>query len=111
MAAELLDHGQELTLRTRRGADLVFTLTLKDGGGSIIDITGATTTGRIYSAGQPDVAIPATVNGPAGQITVHLTAATTKQLPQDSQYVFAYILAGVVKPLIFGAFEVSQGFL
>jgi hypothetical protein len=113
MTAELLDHGQELTLRTRRGADFVFTLTLTDDSDVPIDITGATVIGRVFAPGQADVQLStgSSVDGPAGQITIRVAATQTKQMVQDWQYTLGYLLGGVRKALLFGKFFVSQEFV
>ncbi len=111
MPPAIVDHGQELTLRTRRGADLVFAVTLQNPPGTPIDITGATIVGRIFAPGQADIPIAGVVDGPAGKLTVTVPATTTKQMAQDWNYALGMSLAGVVKMLTFGAFQVSQDFV
>lgn len=108
--AEILDHGQQLDLRTRRGADFAIVLTLLDApNGSPINLTGASGVGRIFSTGQADVIPTFAVNASAGQLTVSVSAGKTLNMVQDWQYVVGYKDAnGATHPLIFGAFKVSQ---
>lgn len=108
--AEILDHGQQLDLRTRRGADFALDLTLYTDDAETIplDITGATVVSRIFAPGQPDMVFGGSVDGPSGVITVSLTAAQTLNMPQDWQYVLGFKLAGATRALLFGAFRVAQ---
>lgn len=109
MAAEILDHGQQLDLRTRRGADFALLLTLLDApAGDPIDLTGASVVGRIFAPGQADVNWAAVVDGPAGQITISVPAGKTENMIQDWAYTLGYKLSGATKPLLFGAFRVAQ---
>lgn len=109
LMAEIADHGQQLDLRTRRGADFSVLLTLLDApGGSPIDLTGATVVSRIFAPGSPDVVFQYSVDGPAGQITLTVNAATTRNMLQNWQYTAGYKLAGQTHPLLFGQFLVSQ---
>lgn len=107
--SEILDHGQQLDLRTRRGADFSLLLTLLDApGGSPVDITGAVVVGRISAPGQADVQWSGVIDGPAGQITVSVVAGRTLTMVQDWQYTLGYKLSGSTKALLFGAFRVAQ---
>ena len=109
--AEILDHGQQLDIRTRRGADFSRTITLYDAplpGGSPIDITGALVVGRIFAPGFADIAWDYSVDGPAGQLVISVPAARTRNMVQDWQYTLGYKLDGATKALLFGAFRVAQ---
>lgn len=110
--AEILDHGQQLDLRTRRGADFELPITLLTEplpAGVPVDITGSTCVSRIFSAGQPDIVFSAVVAGPTGTITISLSAGQTLAMTQDWQYVMGYKDAsGSTRALLFGAFRVSQ---
>lgn len=108
--AEILSHGQQLDLRTRRGADFSLVIQLwTDAGHTIpVDLTGATCVSRIFATGQADVVFDASIDGPAGSITIAVPAGRTQGMPQDWQYVLGYKLAGATTPLIFGAFRVAQ---
>lgn len=109
--AEILQHGQELHLRTRRGVDFGLKLTLLTAplpGGTPIDITGAVVASRIFATGQPDTLFDATVDGVNGVITILVPAGRTLNMVQDWQYVVAYKLAGKTTPLIYGNFKVAQ---
>lgn len=111
---EIDDHGQSLTLRTRRGADLRLQLFIGDANSvdpdnpDPINLTGATVISRIFADGQAGVVFAYTVDGPAGTITLQLTAAQTLNMQQDWNYVLAYKLAGITQPLLFGPLFVSQ---
>ena len=105
--AEVDDHGQSLTLRTRRGADLRLLLELTDAStGAPFDLTGASVTSRIFAPGQPTIAFEYTIT--ANTITVQLTAARTLSMTQDWEYTLGYRLNGVTQPLLFGPLFVSQ---
>jgi hypothetical protein len=110
--SEIADHGQQLTLRTRRGADFALLLTLLDApapGGSPLDLTGATVVGRVFAHDRADLTFASSVNGPAGEITIGLSAAQTMNMSQDWQYVLGYKdAAGATHPLLFGQLFVSQ---
>lgn len=107
--AEIDDHGQSLTLRTRRGADFVFELALTDTDDNPIDMTGAVLVSRIFAAGQPQLEFAYVVGGVDDNIfTATLTAAQTLNMSQDWNYVIGYRLAGVTQPLLFGPLFVSQ---
>lgn len=111
MPDEILDHGQELTLRARRGADFALSITLTDDLDVPINLTGAVIVGRIFAAGQPDVLISGSVDGPAGKLTISVSAARTKQMVPDWRYVLGYTLSGSTKAILFGNFFVSQEFI
>lgn len=109
--AEILDHGQQLDLRTRRGADFVLDVILytDDTETTPVDITGATVVGRIFAPGQPDVQWQGSVDGPAGTLTVALSAGVTLNMQQDWSYTMGYRSAGgQVTALLFGFFRVAQ---
>lgn len=108
--AEILQHGQQLDLRTRRGADFGLKLRLqtKDATPLPIDISGAVVVSRIFAPGQADQVFGSIVDGPSGTITLLVAAGVTKNMVQDWQYVLAYKLAGTTTPLLFGAFRVAQ---
>lgn len=112
--AEIDDRGQNLTLRTRRGADLRFELFVGDANSpdpdnlDPIDLTGATLVSRIFAPGLAGFLFGYTIDGPAGTIVVTLTAAQTINMAQDWQYVIAYKLAGITQPLLYGPLFVSQ---
>lgn len=105
--AEIDDQGQNLSLRTRRGADLRLLLELTNADtGAPFDLTGASVTSRIFAPGQPTVAFEYTIS--ANTITIQLTAARTLNMTQDWEYTLGYRLAGVTQPLLFGPLFVSQ---
>lgn len=112
MSAEILDHGQQLDLRTRRGADFELLISLLDvplPAGVPVDITGSTGVSRIFCPGQPDIVFSAVVDGPAGTITISLSAGQTLSMTQDWQYTMGYKnAAGRTRALLFGALRVSQ---
>lgn len=111
--AEIADHGLNLDLRTRRGADFALTLVLRDApvgeGGVLIDVTGSIAVTRIFAPGQADVNFGYAVSGPAGTITISLNAAQTMNMQQTWAYVVGYKnAAGATRALLFGSFFVSQ---
>lgn len=108
--AEILDHGQQLDLRTRRGADFGLPVLLLDApGGSPINIAGATAVSRIFAPGQADVVFDYSIDGPGGTITIGVPAGRTRNMQQEWQYVLGYKdAAGATHPLLFGAFRVAQ---
>jgi hypothetical protein len=110
VADEILDHGQQLDLRTRRGADFSLKITqlVSRGPDVPLDITGASVVGRIASPGLPDIAWNYVVDGPAGVLTVSVPAGRTLAMVQDWTYTLGMKLAGVTTPLLFGSFRVSQ---
>lgn len=107
---ELLLHGQQLDLRTRRGADFAFVLTLytDETLTTPLDITGAVVIGRIFAPNQSDVPWDGSVDGPAGAITLSVPAGRTLNMVQDWAFTLGYRLAGSSVPLLFGAFRVAQ---
>jgi len=107
---EITDHGQSLTLRTRRGADFVLGLAMIDSVTTDpIDLTGATVVSRIFAQGQAGFVFDYSIGGVDNNvITVTLTAARTLSMTQDWEYVLGYKLAGITKALLFGPLYVSQ---
>lgn len=112
MADALLDQGQEMQVRTRRGADLAFSITLTDPDtGDPIDITGATVRSRVFRDDAPDETMVGFVDGPAGIISISLAASRTRNMARDWRYVIAYALAGKTRSLLYGPFFVEQDFV
>lgn len=108
--AEISDHGQSLTLRTRRGADLRFELQLTDADTTDpIDLTGAVLVSRIFANGKPTEVFDYSIGGvDSNVITCTLTAATTLNMVQDWNYVLGYKLGGYTHALLFGLLFVAQ---
>ena len=108
---EILDHGQQLDLRTRRGADFVLDVLLfEDEAETIpVDLTGASVVGRIFAPGFPDVQWDSAVDGPAGLLTISVPKERTRNMVQDWEYTMGYRSAGgQTTALIFGFFRVAQ---
>lgn len=109
--AEILDHGQQLDLRSRRGADFVIDVQLftDDTETTPLDITGASVVGRIFAPGQPDIYWGWSVDGPNGMITLSVPKGTTRNMQQDWEYTCGYRSAGgQTTALLFGFFRVAQ---
>lgn len=111
--AEILSHGQQLDLRTRRGADFVLDVQLFEDELETVPaetlVTGATVVGRIFAPGQPDVQWSGSVDGPTAVITVAVAAGTTRNMQQDWEYTLGLrSAAGQVTALLFGFFRVAQ---
>ena len=105
--AEIDDHGQSLTLRTRRGADLRLDLELTHAEtGFPMDLTGAAVLSRVFAPGQPTHAFDTSIA--ANIITLQLTAAATLGMQQDWNYTLGYRLNGATQPLLYGPLFVSQ---
>lgn len=111
MAEEIDDHGQTLTLRTRRGADLIFTVELfaDDAETEPVDLTGAQVLSRIFASGQATQVFDAAIGGvDNNEITFQLTAAQTLNMQQDWEYTTGVKISGATTPLLIGFLFVSQ---
>lgn len=111
--AEILDHGQQLDLRTRRGADFVLDVILYEDEAETIPaetmLTGASVVGRIFVAGQPDVLWLSSIDAPAGTITISVPKGVTRNMTQDWEYTLGIrTAAGQTTALLFGFFRVAQ---
>lgn len=110
---EILDHGQQLDLRSRRGADFVLDVRLFEDDAETIPaetlVTGAAVVGRIFAPGQPDVQWVSSVDGPTATFTISVPAGVTRNMQQDWEYTMGFRSAGgQVTALLFGFFRVAQ---
>jgi hypothetical protein len=111
--AEILDHGQQLDLRTRRGADFAFDVRLFEDEDETIPavtlVTGSTVIGHIFAPGQPDVLWIGSTDGPTATLTVQVPAGVTRNMQQDWEYTLGLRSAGgQVTALLWGFFRVAQ---
>jgi hypothetical protein len=104
--AEISDHGQNLRLSTRRGADLRFALELTDADDAPIDLTGAELLSRISAPNQPTKEFEYSVGG--NTFTVTLSAAVTRNMGENWSYTLGFKLGGVTQALLYGQLYVAQ---
>jgi len=97
-------------IRPQRRADYPFTVTFKDGSGSVVDLTGYTVLAQVWDKGrtvkQADFTV--TIADPSnGQVLLNLSYTDTASLPDESYYdvmliapsgTREYYLQGVVRP-------------
>lgn len=108
-----------LNLILVQGVDFRKTLTLEDGNGAPIDLTGCTAALKIRDANDAVLASLAdgsglTLGGPAGTIGVVILAAATKALPAARDHWYDLIYATAASPpvtsgAVAGAVEVRRG--
>ena len=108
--AEILEHGQQLDLRSRRGADFSLAITIYEDEAETIPatalVTGSSVVGRIFAPGQPDVEWQGTVDGPSATVSIAVSRGVTRNMQQDWQYTLGLRSAGgQVTALLFGAFR------
>jgi len=105
--------GAYMVLRTRAGVDLHFVVEVADADDGPMDLTGYVVLAVAYpdtAAGAPaePVLLDAELDGPAGTVTVRLTAAVTATLRSCRYSVALESPTGVVHALFHGPIQIDQ---